>query len=129
MVLTTKFVEEVFKECSYDYGTWEPDCIVPIQGIRGASLLDKRKIPQNIDDIANIRLALYPDAEEKAIPFRNLCDDLLGNQWGEHRDMERACVLMIAAGFGNWVPLHKKDWPASLPDFFFYALNKDVGNG
>lgn len=111
-----KKVEELMLDCL----NGSEDGALRVDGIVRNFGFSPVKIDQHREEIRAL-LNEMPDTFHKGKgdgwSFLNLCNDKLGNQWGEHRDMEALVALGIAAGMASYL-LPRDMWsilPGGVP--------------
>ena len=105
MTINAERVDEILMDSLYgapDDG--RPDALC-VEGLVRTFLFSKSKVETykgEIKEMLDQLPAQFHNATGGGGSFLNMCVDLSGAQWGEHRNMEALCCLAIAVGYGTW---------------------------
>lgn len=117
--LTAENVFKVFSDCllkEEEIKDGEPICEYTMaEGIISDFVFNKERLNQHIDDI--IELIEQLPSIEQGPSFLNLCINVNGTQWGEHRNVEQLVALGVASNKLRYC-LPKEMWsilPGGMP--------------
>jgi hypothetical protein len=106
--LTAEAVNRIFIDClSGSSGLNNPDVLV-VEGVVNSFALSKIKVEiyrEKIKDLlTQLPLPFSPldKGGEGGWSFLQMCVDRDDDQWGEHPDMEKLCILGLATGMMRW---------------------------
>jgi hypothetical protein len=107
-ILTAEAVNRVFIDClSGSSEEGNPDVLV-VDGIVNRFALSKTKVEiyrEKIKDLlTELPLPFFPTTMggQGGWSFLQMCVDRDDNQWGEHPDMEKLCILGLATNMVHW---------------------------
>jgi hypothetical protein len=125
MNLTAQNVEDIFMKCLYEEGE-DTTGYIPANGVMTKVGFNPIRIAENTESIIEM-LNDLPDSFKTSngggTTFLNACVDKLGNQWGEHSNIDQLLCLGIAIGKISF-PIPKEMW-AALPGGMPYVTYKD----
>jgi hypothetical protein len=149
-------VHDIFVDCLYTMnevgvmrsknsksvmGVGPPENSVFVVGLTGAYAFHPARLESHRAEVADlIREIVHPafmraehppedpvGAGDGGWSFLNLAESKNGEQWGEHRDMERFLVLSLGLGFANYCA-PQQFWhllPGGVP-YVWFTLPRDI---